>query len=150
MSPDTFAAALDVLCKKNHGFQCSPGVDGGAPQTNIGFQFFCGFHIVNCVLLPRSLLGDLSESRNLRGSIRRPVFKKHRFQCIPGIDGGLEQTKVGFQFYCVVFMKQIIIIIITAITSGAPEVSPDTFAAALDVLEKENMDFSVVLELTAE
>ena len=39
---------------------------------------------------------------------------------------------------------------IAAITSGAPEVSPDSFAAALEVLCQKNMDFSVILELTAE
>ena len=34
------------------------------------FSFLCGFDMLNCVLLPRSLLGPLGESRHLRVSIR--------------------------------------------------------------------------------
>ena len=43
MSPDSFAAALDVLCKKKLGFQCNPGIDGGVEQQNMAFQFFVSF-----------------------------------------------------------------------------------------------------------
>ena len=88
MSPDSFAAALDVLCQKKHGFHCNPGIDGGVEQTNMGVQFF---------------------------------------------------ESVSYCKLC----------IIAAITSGAPQVSPDCFAAALNVLCQKNMDFSVILELTA-
>ena len=43
--------------------------------------------------------GSLSESRHLRGSIRGPVLKNHGFKCSAGIDGGVEQTNIGFQFF---------------------------------------------------
>ena len=45
----------------------------------------------------------LSESRHLRGSIRCPVLKKNGFQCNPGIDGGVEQTNIEFQFFVVFY-----------------------------------------------
>ena len=45
----------------------------------------------------------LSESRHFRGNIKRALLEKPRFQCSPGIDGGVEQTKIGDQFVCVVF-----------------------------------------------
>ena len=43
----------------------------------------------------------LSESTQFRGSIRRPVIKVHGFQCIPGIDGGVEQHLLKFHFACI-------------------------------------------------
>ena len=40
--------------------------------------------------------GPLSESRQFRGSIRRPVLKKHEFQCNPGIDGKINSHTILF------------------------------------------------------
>ena len=60
----------------------------------------------------------LSEPRHLRGSIRRLVLKKkHGFQCNPGIDGGVEQKDMGFQFFVSFLHGKLCII--AAITSGA-------------------------------
>ena len=86
---------------KKPRFQCNPGIDGGVEQKNIEFQFrFVDFCIINYVLLPRSLLGPLNWARILRGSIRPPSIKKPRYQCNPGIDGGVEQKHIEFQFVC--------------------------------------------------
>ena len=89
---------------KKHGFQCSPGIDGGVEQTNIGFLFF---YVVSIKLIMYDsrdhFWGPSSESRHLRGSIRRLVPEKHRFQCSPGIDGGVKQNNIGFQFFFVRF-----------------------------------------------
>ena len=49
-----------------------------------------------------------SESRHLRGSIRLLGIKNHGSQCCPGIDGGVEQNNIGFQFFYVVFIQYII------------------------------------------
>ena len=133
---------------KKHGVQWNHGIDGGAEQNSIEFQFFrCGSYLVNCVLLRDHLCGSSSVSRRLRGSMRRPVMRKHGFQCNPGIDGGVKQKHIQFHFLCVVLLNKCFII--TAITSVAPEVSPDTFAAASDVLWWKNTDFNVILESTA-
>ena len=57
MSPDTSAAALDVLLvMKEYGFSSNPGIDGGIEQVNIEFWFFSVFGLVTCALLPRLLL----------------------------------------------------------------------------------------------
>ena len=62
--------------------------------------------------------GPLSESRQSRSSIRRPVPKNHGFQCNPGNDGEVVQKSMGFQF--VVSFLYSKLCIIAAITSGAP------------------------------
>ena len=64
--------------------------------------------------------GPLSESRQFRGNIRRPVPKKHDFQCNPGIDGGVEQKNMGFQFLVSFLYGKLCII--AAITSGPAQV----------------------------
>ena len=58
------------------------------------------------------------EFRRLRGSITRLVIKSHGFQCNPGIDGGVEQKNMGFQFFVSFLYGKLCII--AAITSGAP------------------------------
>ena len=99
--------------KRKHGFQCSPGIDGGVEQQKYWISILsCGFYIINYVLLPRPLLGPFSESRHLRGSIKRDVLKKHGFQCSPGNDGGVEQQNIEFHFLSLLY-------IIAAITSGS-------------------------------
>ena len=70
------------------------------------------------VIVALIVVGPLSESRQFRGSIRRPVPKNQGFQCNPGIDGGVEQQNMAFQF--VVSFLNGNLCIIAAITSGAP------------------------------
>ena len=62
--------------------------------------------------------GPLSESRYLRSSIRRPVIKNYGFQCNPGIDGGVKQTNIEFQFFLHCFYIVNYVCIIAAIASG--------------------------------
>ena len=58
MSPDSFAAALDVLCQQKHRFQCNPGIDGGVEQTNMGFQFFVSFLYRELCIIAAITSGD--------------------------------------------------------------------------------------------
>ena len=112
MSPDSFAAALDVLCQKNmdfsvildsYGFQCNAGIDGGVEQKN-GFQFVVLFlQSELCIIAAITSGGRLNESRHPRGNIRSPVIKNNGFQRNPGIGGEEEQKRIAFQFLCIVF-----------------------------------------------
>ena len=85
----------------------------------MGCQFFVSFFIWQIMYYCRDhFWGPLSESRQFRGSIRRPVLKKHGFQCKPGIDGGVEQKNMGSQYFVSFLYSKLCII--AAITSGAP------------------------------
>ena len=81
-------------------------------------MFYLVFLLYLLVFLGISLYSLVFLGFSFRGSIRCPVPKKHGFQCNPGIDGGVEQKNMGFQFLVSFLYGKLCII--AAITSGAP------------------------------
>ena len=66
------------------------------------------FQLGNCVLLPRSLLGPLKWVQTPSRQNWTSCGDKTWFQCNPGIDGGVEQTNIEFQFCLCVFSRWIV------------------------------------------
>ena len=62
--------------------------------------------------------GPLRESGHARVNIRFPFIKRHGLHCNPGIDGGVKQNNIEFQFFVWHLRDQLCIL--AAITSGAP------------------------------
>ena len=92
--------------------------------------------------------GPLSESRQFRGNIRRPVPKKHDIQCNPGIGGGVEQTNIEFQFFCVVFYIGNYVLLPPSLPRPLKGVQTPSRSIRRPVIK--NHGFQLILELTAE
>ena len=81
--------------------------------------------------------GPLNGSRHLRGSIKRPVIKKHGFQCNPGIDGGKGVAFTSQIMYC--FRDHF----------WGPLSESGHLRGSIRLLVIKTLDFSVILELKA-
>ena len=101
-------------------------------------MYYCGGHF----------WGALKESRRLRDSIGRLVIKNNGFQCNPAIDGGVEQTNIDFQFFCVVFFIGNYVLLPPSLPRPLKGVQTPSRSIRRPVIK--NHGFQLILELTAE